>query len=683
MQYRSTNKDRYPGLFPFDKGQSTIFFGRDKEKKELYNQVRLEKMVVLFGRSGLGKSSLLTAGVSPQLERNGYLPIRVRLNFNTKDNQEFPNQNQLISNFIFSFSGSAEMVAEKMRNKGNGQPKLWEYIKATDFNNLVSPESNPELTKWMNNNTGAASGESPQQFIKSVSPVFILDQFEEFFLHPVEHQKEFLEQFAEIVHDETPYRILDWITAIELEERTEEDINWCRQPAIKIVFALRSDRLAQMQSMVSYIPTALRNRYELNPLTPVQAEQAIKEPAAKPDLGSAYVPPFSFEETTLKEIVKELSGKSNEIESSQLQIVCNYIEQQVRNEVLEKGEGVSIEVNSNVIIPKVDFPEILGKFYQTQLGKIKDIKDREKARRLMEDELVVGGQREGISKHKLIYNFGFSEALIEEIVNTRLLREEPTAKGLTYELTHDTLVEPIVKAREKRLAAEERKKREEERIRLVKDREKEKLQLAEDAKKRNEELKEQYRLAMEMQLREEAESQKAEVERLAKRLKRNGRITFFLTTALLVTGIVLLYMYAEKKRMAKQKELDSAVEKSKDWEKQYYNRDKFDSILATDVISNGTTEEKDTAKFEIVNKIIQIDSLSKSTGTKDEQVYKVIDSFYQKELYEENRNWKQLDNREKIKTLKEIYEKKGFEFNKAKTLKFQESLIEEKTVPMK
>ncbi len=54
---------RYPGVQPFKTNESDIFFGRDDDKTKLYNLLMLEKLVVLFGKSGHGKSSLINAGI--------------------------------------------------------------------------------------------------------------------------------------------------------------------------------------------------------------------------------------------------------------------------------------------------------------------------------------------------------------------------------------------------------------------------------------------------------------------------------------------------------------------------------------------------------------------------------------------------------------------------------------------
>src|SRR5258708_19377632 len=72
---------RYPGAQPFsdDALSRKIFFGREREVTELTDQILANRMVVVYGRSGLGKSSLLNAGVAQRL-REGYLPLIVRVN---------------------------------------------------------------------------------------------------------------------------------------------------------------------------------------------------------------------------------------------------------------------------------------------------------------------------------------------------------------------------------------------------------------------------------------------------------------------------------------------------------------------------------------------------------------------------------------------------------------------------
>ena len=70
--------DRYPGPRCFESNEQAIFRGRTTEIKDLLELIRLEQVLVLFSKSGLGKSSLLNAGVGPALPAFGYQPVRVR-----------------------------------------------------------------------------------------------------------------------------------------------------------------------------------------------------------------------------------------------------------------------------------------------------------------------------------------------------------------------------------------------------------------------------------------------------------------------------------------------------------------------------------------------------------------------------------------------------------------------------
>ena len=69
----------WPGLDPFDETDREYFHGRAAEAGELLRLVRREPLTVLFGRSGLGKTSLLKAGLFPLLRAEDCLPVYLRL----------------------------------------------------------------------------------------------------------------------------------------------------------------------------------------------------------------------------------------------------------------------------------------------------------------------------------------------------------------------------------------------------------------------------------------------------------------------------------------------------------------------------------------------------------------------------------------------------------------------------
>jgi len=62
----------FPGLRPFESGESLLFFGRDEHTQELLRRLGDGRFLAVVGTSGSGKSSLVRAGLLPALYR-GYL----------------------------------------------------------------------------------------------------------------------------------------------------------------------------------------------------------------------------------------------------------------------------------------------------------------------------------------------------------------------------------------------------------------------------------------------------------------------------------------------------------------------------------------------------------------------------------------------------------------------------------
>jgi formylglycine-generating enzyme required for sulfatase activity len=62
-------KSPYPGLRPFEVEEWSIFFGRERMIDETIERLGANRMVMIHGSSGSGKSSLVRAGVLPKLAR--------------------------------------------------------------------------------------------------------------------------------------------------------------------------------------------------------------------------------------------------------------------------------------------------------------------------------------------------------------------------------------------------------------------------------------------------------------------------------------------------------------------------------------------------------------------------------------------------------------------------------------
>lgn len=430
-QIQQQKTDRYPGIRAFEQHEQNLFYGRNQEIRDLFRLVVVERLVVVFAKSGIGKSSLLNAGLSPALEEEGYLPIPVRL----QSTEIAPLD--ILYDALKNYDKRTAPYATKA--------ELWQALKTTQF-----PENR--------------------------TPVFILDQFEEFFSHEKSKRSKFIRQLALLLRKEAPEEVEDWLYEHELEDRTPEVLEWYEIPEVRVVLAIRSDRLSELNEMTSEIPMILHNRFELKPLNHRQAKAAILQPAEMNDRHFA-TPPFDYDEATLEKILSNLDpDNKDEIESFQLQILCGEIEKQVKAKIQIQTQTQSEYSNTKspitshqsanhqlLITPdylggKDGIAQILNNYYENRIGELGSESDQQTARLLIEEELIAEGKRIGVAAEKV----KISAELLDKLLLSRLIRVSNTHLGKVYEISHDTLVEPILKSYEKRKLEEERLQRERE-----------------------------------------------------------------------------------------------------------------------------------------------------------------------------------------------------------------------------
>ena len=63
---------RFPGLRPYRAEEQSLFFGRERESENLFLSVLGNKVTLLYGHSGCGKSSLINCALIPALTAAGY-----------------------------------------------------------------------------------------------------------------------------------------------------------------------------------------------------------------------------------------------------------------------------------------------------------------------------------------------------------------------------------------------------------------------------------------------------------------------------------------------------------------------------------------------------------------------------------------------------------------------------------
>lgn len=367
------------------------------------------QQVLLYGKSGLGKSSLINAGIIPRLLKatahgaQHILPIRIGAYVDSSS----PTPLQAMH---AALPPASPTFLDRIIPEDNS---LWHHFKAISL----------------------LSKEHPVYYL-------IFDQFEELFSHPPEAVFAFKKHLARVLYAIVPQYFK---TVLEHRQRENEDvlsgeelIRLYMKPEVKVLYAIREDRYSELNGLADYLPDILHRRYELRPLDREKAQEAIERPGLL--TGDFQGGPFRYSPTALAHILDFLScGQHAHVETTQLQILCNHIER--RNK-----EMITLDD-----VPRFD--DIFLQFYEDSIACLAP-EDREPTQDFIERKMIINGHR--IAYHELACLEGMSSSALDLLLRDRhLLRTERSSTGgITYELSHDTLVPPITAVRLRREAAE-------------------------------------------------------------------------------------------------------------------------------------------------------------------------------------------------------------------------------------
>ena len=404
------HRNRYPGAQPFsdDDLSRKVFFGRDGAARRLADKILANHVVTVYARSGLGKTSLLNAGVAPLLREEGYLPLFVRVN----DVPSGP-----FRALLETIPGEAER--QHIEYVPGRSESLWSFFKTAQF--------------WRED--------------LLLTPVLILDQFEELFTLQSEQAREhFLNELSYLTRGVRPLTGEQTPPGEELSEHP---------PAVRIVLSLREDYLGFLEDAAEHIPQILDVRFRLAPLDPHAAEDAIVKPAAVTDPG-LETRPFAVDQNTVDVIVEYLSrartpmaGETRRyVEPFQLQLICRRMEQiaVARQQASHADPPITMADLGGV----AGLTKILRDFYLDAIENVPNRRGRRATRRLCEKYLInPEGRRLSLEENEIRRKLKVPRDTLGQLVASRLLRSDNRAESTYYELSHDALVEPILATRRK------------------------------------------------------------------------------------------------------------------------------------------------------------------------------------------------------------------------------------------
>jgi tetratricopeptide (TPR) repeat protein len=396
------DENPWPGLAAFREVDSAYFHGRNLAIESLHRLVQRGLLSVLFGVSGLGKTSLLAAGLFPRWRQEGFLPVYIRLDFSP---------------------GSPGLVAQV-------QAALAREAAAAK---IEAPASREGETLWELFHRQGAELWSPRDRV--VIPILVFDQFEEIFtlgrsrpeLAPA--RQAFRTELADLIEGRPPAAVKARLDAAPEEARA---FSFSRHP-YKVILSLREDFLPNLEDLRPLIPSLAHNRMRLQPMDGEEARQVVLGAGSTlvaPDVAEQIVRLVAGEDdASAPSAAKPLADLA--VEPALLSLFCRELNnRRIEKELSQIDPGLLESARGQIY---ADFYERGLKGFDPRL------------RAFIEDQLLTDlGFRQSEPLEDALRVPGVTLAAIDRLVDYRLLRVEEHFGQPHVELIHDVLA-PVVR----------------------------------------------------------------------------------------------------------------------------------------------------------------------------------------------------------------------------------------------
>jgi hypothetical protein len=223
----------FVGLEPYEEDDAPYFFGRERDRRLITANLKGAPLTVLYGASGVGKSSALQAGVIHDLR------LRVEANAAPDERARAEAAGAPVPFAVTYFNGwRDEWPLER----------VMERIRAA----VAEATGDDEIPRW---EPGSPATKAIARWNQRVGALLVvLDQFEEYFLYHPEERGEvtFATEFPKIVND----RLL----------------------RVHFVLSIRDDAVTKLDRFKEQVPAVLANRLKLGYLDRESARRAIEGP---------------------------------------------------------------------------------------------------------------------------------------------------------------------------------------------------------------------------------------------------------------------------------------------------------------------------------------------------------------------------------------------------------------------
>jgi WD40 repeat protein len=399
----------YKALNFYEETDHDVFFGREEESEKLFQMVKFNRLTVVFGKSGMGKTSLLNAGLFPRLRQEEFRPIWIRFNFSKTAS---PLKEQICSAYEAGLTsneidkskvGLESQIQDIPPTPLSADETLWEY-----FRRVVHFKLTKEKEK------------------KTVTPVLVFDQFEEIFTVGKQHEEKdrIIDELYWLIEDQLPPQVKE---RVKKDDRTAKKITYSDVGShFKVILSLREDYLPHLNDLKTRIPSIDQALFRLTHLNGKQARAIISKPEKgfkNEDTIKAILHRFDPKRETGKEDIPE---EKLEIEPALLSLLCH--------QMFEKKMFESVTTKA--------LDTLLEDYYDSKMKKYP-----KKVQEFIESKLLTEG---GFRTPHYLEEAHRLRKHIEKLVNQRILRKFYEGHGQFVEIVHDALASIIEKRRSRR-----------------------------------------------------------------------------------------------------------------------------------------------------------------------------------------------------------------------------------------
>jgi WD40 repeat protein len=357
-------------------------YGRSREIHELCSLVVAQRIVLLYAPSGAGKTSLVGAGLQPELERRQFQVFpAIRVGFDPPDPIDARNR------YVLSALTSVEEgrpIADRIPRSELATMTFDQYI------DRVLEGGPPDL-----------------------EPCFLFDQFEELVtLDPSDADAK-----GTFLHE----------VGVALRDRGR----WA-------LFSMREDFIAQLDPYLGLIPNRLTTRYRLDLLAAAAAVGTVQNTAENAGVQFTDEAADALIDDLRRVRVQRGSRTSEElgptVEPVQLQVVCRQLWSTIAS------SATTIGVDDVAALGRVD--DALADFYVHQVHEVSERTGAtvREIRTWFDEELI----SESGFRAQVLDGPGVHGAdVLRELENAHLIRAERRRGTEWYELVHDRMIDPI------------------------------------------------------------------------------------------------------------------------------------------------------------------------------------------------------------------------------------------------